>query len=98
VSQVTQQDRERLIRLNSIFYPDATRRRKEMHDKGERVVHYTSADCAMKIISGQTMWLRNTNCMSDYTEVALGFRYLQHFFGDESREQRFVARASGRSR
>src|SRR5260370_31080378 len=74
-----------------IINPEATRRRMTIHDNRERVVHYTSAENAMKIISSQTMWLRNTNCMSDYSEIALGFGYLQRFFGDQSRLQRFVA-------
>jgi hypothetical protein len=91
VPQLSQQDRDRLTRLMGIFHPDGARRRTTMHDKGGRVVHYTSAENAMKIISSQTMWLRNTNCMSDYTEVSFGFSYLQRFFTDQTRLQGFVA-------
>ncbi len=60
------------------------------------MVHYTSADCAMKIISTQTIRLRNTNCMSDYTEVQLGFSYLRSFFHPtKTGLQRFVAALNG---
>jgi len=89
--QLTQHERDRIERLMGIFNPEATRRRKVLHDTAERVVHYTSADNAMKIISSQTMWLRNTNCMSDYMEVTLGFSHLQRFFSDQNRMQRFAA-------
>jgi hypothetical protein len=87
---LSQQDRDQLTRLMSVFYPETTRRRAAMYDNGERVVHYTSAESAMKIISSETMWLRNTNCMADYTEVALGFSYLQRYFADQTRLQRFI--------
>jgi hypothetical protein len=89
--QIDQQERDRLIKLMGIFHPEPTRRRKAIDDSGERVVHYTSAENALKIISSQTMWLRNTNCMSDYSEVALGFSHLRQFFSDPGRLQRFVA-------
>src|SRR6266568_8861238 len=88
--QLTQQERDHLVRLMTTFDPEATRRRMAMHVNGDRVVHYTSAENAMKIIASQTMWLRNTNCMSDYSEISLGFGYLQQFFSDKSRLQRFV--------
>ena len=89
--ELNQQERDRIVRLMGVFHPEATRRRTALHENGERVVHYTSAEAAMKIISSQTMWLRNTNCMSDYMEVTLGFRHLQRFFSDEKRRQRLVA-------
>lgn len=89
--QLCSQDRARLTAFQNVFNPEATRRRLAIHKNGERLVHYTSAENAMKIISTQRIWLRNTNCMSDYSEVLLGFRYLQQFFGDQGRRQRFVA-------
>jgi hypothetical protein len=90
VPQLTAQEREQLIRLQAIFHPEMMRRRFGMQTNGERVVHYTSAENAMKIITSETMWLRNTNCMSDYSEVALGLGYLRRFFSDASHLQRFV--------
>ena len=95
--QVCQLERDRTIRLMSILYPEATRRRMAIMDNRERVVHYTSADCAMKIISSATMWLRNTNCMSDYTEIGLGFSYLRDSSSDPDKSglQRFVAAING---
>lgn len=48
---------ERTIKLMSIFMPEPTRRRLLLHESNRRVVHYTSAENAVKIISSATMWL-----------------------------------------
>ena len=74
-----------------VFNPKAMGRYETLHANRDRLVHYTSAENAMKIISAETIWLRNTNCMSDYAEISLGFGCLQRFFGDQSKLQRFVS-------
>jgi hypothetical protein len=91
--QLSQQERDRLTQLMAVFNPKAMSRVKVLHDTKGRLVHYTSAENAMKIISSQTIWLRNTNCMSDYTEISHGFGYLQRFFSDQAKLQRFIAAA-----
>lgn len=83
------------IRLESIFMPYARQQRDKAYkrqtglDNGWepdaqpiKFVHYTSADAALKIIRTKRMWMRNTNCMTDYREVTHGFDILRKFFSD----------------
>lgn len=49
-----------------------------------RFVHYTSADAALSIIRNKRMWMRNTTCMSDYSEVQHGFSILQTILSGEA--------------
>lgn len=44
---------------------------------GSRLVHYTSADNAYKIISGKQVWLRNAHLMNDYSEMRHGLECLR---------------------
>lgn len=44
---------------------------------GSRLVHYTSADNAYKIISGKQVWLRNARLMNDYSEMRHGLECLR---------------------
>jgi hypothetical protein len=67
-------------KLGSIFMPYATARIAEFRAAGKRFAHYSSAENIFKIISSRTMWLRNTRCMADYSEVELGFGMLRNFF------------------
>jgi len=39
---------------------------------GARLVHYTSAENAYRIISGKQVWLRNAHLMNDYSEMQHG--------------------------
>jgi hypothetical protein len=88
------------IRLESIFQPHI----RNIRDKAFgyklgmpmtavppcRFVHYTSAEAALKIISTKRLWMRNTNCMSDYREVQHGFDILLKFFSDKENREAFV--------
>jgi hypothetical protein len=79
-------------RLGSIFMPHAMRQLQD-HYKGQnhaRFVHYTSAEAALSIIKSKRIWMRNTNCMSDYREVQHGFDILQKFFSDTARGEELV--------
>ena len=82
--------------------PQAKRQRDEAYKRqakpGEdtaaqelRFVHYTSADAALKIINSKRMWMRNTNCMADYSEVQHGFDILNEFFSDQTKRGEFSA-------
>lgn len=51
---------------------------------GKRLVHYTNADTAYKIISGGQVWLRNSHLMNDYSEMRHGLSCLQSAWGSES--------------
>jgi hypothetical protein len=84
---------QRALRLESIFMPEARRQRDKLFEGGEkpsaRFVHYTSAEAAINIIRSKRIWMRNTNCMSDFTEVQHGLLMLNKFFNDESRKAQF---------
>ena len=66
------------FRIGSIFSPDAAKRRQQMTNG--RLVHYTTAENALKIIQSRNVWMRNTKCMNDYMEVEYGFDRLTRFF------------------
>lgn len=89
-------------RLARIFMPYAMKQRQDAfraqtgkspddasEDDRMRFAHYTSADAAMKIINTKRMWMRNTTCMSDYSEVQHGYRMLRSFFTNEENADRF---------
>jgi hypothetical protein len=72
-------ERERLTELASIFMPYASRNQLRRYPRRQgtaKFVHYTSADSAIKIIESKRLWLRNTQCMSDYREVHHGYQML----------------------
>lgn len=49
------------------------------HDRllgGGRLVHYTSAEAASKIITGECVWLRNALLMNDFSEIEHGLKCL----------------------
>lgn len=40
--------------------------------RGKRLVHYTSAEAAIRIIAGRQLWLRNAQVMNDFSEIQHG--------------------------
>jgi hypothetical protein len=82
------------IRLESIFMPHARTQREAIYmgssglKPSARFVHYTSAEAALKIIESKRVWMRNTTCMADYSEVQHGFQILQRFFADDTRKRK----------
>lgn len=81
------------IRLNSIFMPNATATRNAFYNDRDqaRFIHYTSAEAALSIIRTKRIWLRNTTCMSDYSEVKHGFDLLNTFFLNPENKNKFVS-------
>ena len=89
------------FRLEAIFMPQAKRQRDEAYQKRKRsgnatvddrlrFVHYTSAEAALAIIRSKRIWMRNTTCMADYSEVQHGYELVNKFFSDKSRMDAFV--------
>jgi hypothetical protein len=66
------------------FFPYATRKMAQMKEKGTRFAHYTSAENALRIISGNCVWLRNTNVMNDFSEVQHGHACILAAWEDDS--------------
>lgn len=51
---------------------------------GGRVVHYTSAEAAARIISGRQVWLRNALLMNDFSEIQHGLDCLYAGWSSEA--------------
>src|SRR5215469_16282671 len=88
------------IRLEQIFMPYAHRQRAELLQKqgatasretAFRFAHYTSAEAALNIINTKRIWMRNTSCMVDYSEVRHGYDLLNQFVTDKDRWGAFTA-------
>src|SRR5260221_4967363 len=56
-----------------------------------RFVHYTSAEAAIEFIQSKRIWMRNTMCMADYSEVLHGFALMNSFFLNPDNNTSFVA-------
>jgi len=66
-------EREREIR---VFLPSLYERVGQALASGQRFVHYTGAAAAVSMIRNGEMWLRNTQCMNDFSEVRHGLELL----------------------
>jgi hypothetical protein len=86
----TSEQLKMLEKLREIFMPYAVSTRAAMVKRKGRFVHYTSAASGLNIIRTKQLWMRNTNCMSDYREVQHGFETLNKFFADPSKLQTFL--------
>lgn len=51
--------------------------RLEYLRENNSLIHYTSADAAKSIIENKEIWLRNTRCMNDYSEIKHGLDLIQ---------------------
>jgi hypothetical protein len=91
---LTKDEYEQGLKLTEIFMPLAFKRQREVFakepsQKYARLVHYTNADAALKIINSKRLWMRNTNCMTDYREVQHGYEIFRTFFGDRDKRENF---------
>jgi hypothetical protein len=55
-----------------VFLPALYRRAEQAMASDQRFVHYTGAPAAMSVIRNREIWLRNTQCMNDFSEVRHG--------------------------
>jgi Protein of unknown function (DUF2971) len=94
-SQATTEQLQIAQRLLEILSPYGVQTRTDMIERGGRFVHYTSAENGLKIINTKTIWMRNTNCMTDYREVQHGFNLLNKFFADTSKAGEFKSALDG---
>jgi hypothetical protein len=67
----------------SLFVPHIVERR-QVFAAGKRLVHYTSAESAYKIISGKQIWLRNAQMMNDFSEIQHGLNCLVHAWASDA--------------
>ncbi len=86
--------REHADMIVSIFMPEAKKQMDKFRAKSQikgtsRFAHYTSAENALKIIKSKRLWMRNTNCMSDYSEIQHGFEILDEWFFNQTNSNNF---------
>lgn len=83
---------EEANRLRSILMPYRAEKLQELYKDrtNVRFVHYTSAEAALQIIKNKRIWMRNTTCMTDYSEVEHGYKILLNFFSDNNNKTKFI--------
>lgn len=74
-------------RALSIFVPHFDESKQRVKNNNYKFVQYTSADSALKIITGKEMWLRNTQCMNDYSEIEHGITCLIEAYSSDIGER-----------
>ncbi|MEQ1782958.1 MAG: DUF2971 domain-containing protein [Hyphomonadaceae bacterium] len=78
--------------MTSVFMPEYFARSARLVGGG-RLVHYTSAEAAMKIVQAKSVWLRNVTLMNDFSEIDYGIEYASRALGSEP-GKRFIAKLS----
>jgi hypothetical protein len=81
------EDRDRQLR---VFMPTMHARLARAVEERQRFVHYTSAPAAMNMIRTEELWLRNTQCMNDFSEVQHGLDLLDRAYRSAA-GQRLIA-------
>lgn len=66
-------------KLYSIFMPRCVERVSKIAKKNQKLVHYTSAATALSILKNKEIWMRNTRCMNDFSEVRYGIELFTRF-------------------
>lgn len=74
--------------LHSLLSPDMHERTQRLESGETLLVHYTSADSAVRMIRGREFWLRNVRCMNDYSEVQHGIAEILNVFHAEESKRR----------
>jgi hypothetical protein len=72
------------MRLWEIFHPRAADEGARILKDQVRLVHYTRAETALKILRDKELWMRKTTCMTDFTEVQHGLDCLITLFSRPS--------------
>lgn len=66
----------------ALFVPHILERQKALGGD-KRLVHYTSAEAAYRIITTGQIWLRNAQVMNDFSEIAYGIKCLTEAWRSE---------------
>lgn len=69
--------------IEALFFPQIKERRAALK-AGKRLVHYTRAESAYKIIAGKQVWLRNAQLMNDFSEIQHGINCLNSAWNSQS--------------
>ena len=73
----------------TVIYPYYLEKARLVREKGLRFAHYTNAEAAMNIIKSKEVWLRNAQCMNDFSEIEHGLECLVKAFGGETHGKKF---------
>jgi len=77
--------------VEDVFFNQAARRRDDLYAKGRKLVHYTAAENALNIIKTRSLWMRETRCMTDFSEVTGGHQLLLQYMNAEGKREKFIA-------
>ena len=64
------------------LFPHYFERARIINEKNLKFVQYTSAESAANILKNKEVWLRNAQCMNDYSEIEHGLDCLIKSFND----------------
>lgn len=71
--------KDRILKLDAAtqdllhkFFGYSSRRSALVEKQKKQLAHYTTADTAMKIVKGRSIWLRNAAVMNDHSEIQYG--------------------------
>lgn len=78
-------------KLEPIIMPFLTKGREDLLAKGNKFVHYTSAENAINIINSKQIWMRSPKCMNDYMEISHGHQKLITFFNTKESREKFIS-------
>ena len=73
--------------LFAILSPNLVEEARKLTAGESQLVHYTTAENAMRIIRSKKFWLRNVRCMNDYSEVQHGVNLLLSVFSGPDNPQ-----------
>lgn len=76
--------------LFSIFFPHFTQERARVEQEQIRFAYYTTAETALRIIEGKSIWIRNTSLMNDFSEVQHGFACVHSALTESVEGNRFI--------
>jgi hypothetical protein len=76
-------------RLAQIFLPHMYEESLRIKKAETRFVHYTNASAAMEILRSKTIWMRNSSCMNDVSEVRYGLQRVWRTYRDTEAGKRF---------
>jgi Protein of unknown function (DUF2971) len=70
-------------RLFQIFHPYAAAKQAAAFSAGTRLVYYTRAETAVRILKSRRIWMRKSMCMNDFMEVQYGLQCLYQAYKGE---------------
>jgi hypothetical protein len=88
---LTPQQRKYAELLDEVFFGYARDRIRILRERGFKLAHYTTAENALSILKSRTLWMRETRCMNDFSEVTGGYQLLLSYMRTEAKRNRFLA-------